>query len=169
MKYNEFDNDERGRDALNNLGHLGGTEGFEEYASYGKSDGPVNYDKRMQNLVAAAISHAEENYKNVTMIKEIDLKSLRTWPDGDYINPEELKDMIRENGGYLDIMVDRECEDLETGEPKLNDNSPLSLRGAEYEQGELIMITATDVYTTINFNEFEHDRGLDEQDIDREW
>ena len=165
MKHN-YENSDYGReDDLRKFGRLSGTGGFEEFAerSNGKRYEPIEYTPRMQNLVSAAINHAEENYKNITLISEIDMKTLRTWPDGEYIDPEELKDMIRESGGYLDIMVERTCEDLETGEPKLNDASPLSLRGAEYEQGELILITETDVYTTVNFNEFEHDRDYDRE------
>ena len=172
MNNNNFDYEEIGRDALHNKAKLDSTGGLVEHEARKEMEGvePREYNEpRIKRLVAAAINHAEEEYKNMTLITSMDITSLKTWPNGERINPEDLKDMIRANGGRLDIMVDRECEDMETGEPMLNDNSPLSLRGAEYEQGELILITTTNVYATVNFNDFEYDRSIDAQAVDREW
>ena len=159
MNYNELSNEEKGREMLHKKGALGHLEGFAEYENRQERAGKSNeYGSRMHKIVSAAMDHANDNFKDTVLMTDFDIKSLRTWPDGEQIDPEELKDMIKVNGGYLDVMIDRECEDMETGEPKLNDDSPLSLRGAEFEQGELILITETGVYSTVNFNAFEHDR-----------
>lgn len=155
--------DELMQEEIKRAGRVSATEGFQE--KHSRRD---YAESRLTGIVNAAVSHAEENYKSLTLMQEVDLNSIKTWPDGEHLDPDELKTAIRESGGRLAIMFDRESEDMETHDPSINDNSPIELIGAEYENGELILITDTNVYATLDFNDFERSLDIDRDEYDLE-